>query len=73
MKFSGNANKHTAQHIVQKCSKITNKQLKVLGQIIYSTYDEKCKGNFGKSLTDILVLVPDPTIEKKLCPVERES
>ena len=48
-----NANKHTTQHRVQKGSKITNKQLKVF----YFTYDDKCKENFGKSLSEILVLV----------------
>ena len=48
-----NANKHTAQHRVQKGSKITDKQLKVF----YFTYDDKYKKNFGKSLREILVLV----------------
>ena len=49
-----NANKrHTAQHRVQKGSKITNKQLKVFDL----TYDDKYKKNFGKSLREILVLV----------------
>ena len=66
------ANKHTAQHTVQKGSKTTNKQLKVLGQVIYSTY-EKCKENFGKSLSDILLLVPEAGLEKKLSPVEKRK
>ena len=66
-------NKHTAQHTVLKGSKITNKQLRVLGQIIYSTYDDKCKENFGKSLSDILVLVPEARLEKKLSPVEKRK
>ena len=67
------ASKHTAQHTVQKGPKITNKQLKVLGQVIYSTYDDKCKENFGKSLSDILVLVPEAGLEKKLSPVEKRK
>ena len=67
------ANKHTAQHTVLKGSKITNKQLKVLGQVIYSTYDDKCKENFGKSLSDIPVLVPEAGLEKKLSPVEKRK
>ena len=67
------ASKQTAQHTVQKGPKITNKQLKVLGQVIYSTYDDKCKENFGKSLSDILVLVPEAGLEKKLSPVEKRK
>ena len=62
-----------AQHTVLKGSKITSKQLKVLGQVIYSTYDDKCKENFGKSLSDILVLVPEARLEKKLSPVEKKK
>jgi len=65
MKFSGMLTS-ILHNTVQKGSKITNKQLKVLGQVIYSTYDEKCKENFGKSLTDILLLVPEAGLEKKL-------
>ena len=67
------ANKQTAQHTVLKGSNITTKQLKVLGQVIYSTYDDKCKENFGKSLSDILVLVPEAGLEKKLSPVEKRK
>lgn len=66
-------NKHTAQHTVQKGSKITNKELKVLGQVIYSTYNEKCKENFGRSLSDILLPVPEAGLEKKLSPVEKRK
>lgn len=43
------ASKHTAQNIVPEgLLKTSNKQLKTVGQAIYSTYDEKCKENFGK-------------------------
>jgi len=72
MKFSGMLTS-ILHNTVQQGSKITNKQLKVLGQVIYSTYDEKCKENFGKSLTDILLLVPEAGLEKKLSPVEKRK
>ena len=65
------ANKYTAQHTVQKGSKITNKQLEVSERVIYSTYGKKCKENFGKSLCDILPLVPEAGLEKKPSPVEK--
>ena len=68
------AKKHTAQlHTTQKGPKITNKQLKGVGQVIYSSYDEKCKENFGKSLSEILVLVPEAGLERKLSPVEKRK
>jgi len=44
-----------------------------LGQVIYSTYNEKCKENFGRSLSDILLLVPEAGLEKKLSPVEKRQ
>ena len=36
-------------------------------------YDEKCKENFGKPLSEILVLVPEAGLEKKLSPVEKRK
>jgi len=67
------ANKHTAQHTAQKGSNITNKQLKVVGQEIYSTYDEKFKENFAKSLSEILVLVPEAGLEKNFLLWKKEN
>lgn len=65
------ASKHTAQNIVPEgLLKTSNKQLKTVGQAIYSTYDEKCKEILEKSLTDILILVPEAGLERKLSPVE---
>ena len=49
--------------------KVNNKQLKMVGQAIYFSYDEKCKENFGKSLSEILILVPEAGLERKLSPV----
>lgn len=66
------ANKHT---LLPEGSIIraTKKQLKSVGQEIYSTYDEKCKKNFGKTLSEILVLVPEAGLERKLSPVEKRK
>lgn len=56
-----------------KDPKITNKKLKLVGQAIYDTYNEKCKENFDKSLSDILVLVPEAGLQKKLSPAEKQK
>ena len=71
--IQADAKKHTPQHTAQKGPKVTNKQLKMVGQVIYSMYDEKCKENFGKSLSDILILVPEAGLERKLSPVEKRK
>ena len=71
--IQADAKKHTAQPAPQKPPKVTNKQLKMVGQVIYSTYDEKCKENFGKPLSEILVLVPEAGLERKLSPVEKKK
>ena len=39
--------------------KITKRILKSIEEAIFATYYEKCKENFQKSLSDILVLVPE--------------
>ena len=45
--------------------KMTKKNLKEAGINIFSAIDEKCQENYGTSLTDILVLVPEAGLEKK--------
>ena len=68
------SSKHTGQKIVPEgLLKTSNKQLKTVGQAIYSTYGEKCKENLGKSLSDILILVPETGLERKLSPVEKRK
>ena len=52
---------------------ITNKKLKSVGKAIFAAYNETCKENFGKSLSDILVLVPEAGLEKRLSPVEKRK
>ena len=49
------------------------KQLKSVGQAIYSTYNEKCKNNFGKTLGEILVLVPEAGLQIKPSPEEKKK
>ena len=74
--IQGDLKKLTAQPAVWKSpkgAKLTNKQLKNVGHVIYSMYDEKCKENFGKPLSEILVLVPEAGLEKKLSPVEKRK
>ena len=74
--IQGNVRKLTARPALLKSpkgTKLTNKHLKNVGQIIYSMYDEKCKENFGKPLSEILVLVPEAGLEKKLSPVEKRK
>ena len=60
--IQGDVKRHTAQPVIltsPEGTKITNEQLKMVGQATYSTHDEKCKENFGKPLSEILVLVPE--------------
>lgn len=53
--------------------KATNKRLKEVGQAIYSAYDGRCKENFGKSFSEILILVPEAGLQKKLSPAEKKK
>jgi len=71
--IKGDAKRDTTLSETQKGFKVNNKQLKMIGQAIYSTYDEKCKENFGKSLSEILILVPEAGLERKLSPVEKRK
>ena len=57
----------------KKGFKVNNKQLKMVGQAIYFSYDEKCKENFGKSLSEIVIVVPEAGLERKLSPVEKRK
>ena len=61
------------RQIGQKDPKVTNKKLKTVGEAIYATYNNKCKENFGKSLSDILILVPEAGLQKKLSPTEKKK
>ena len=68
--------RHTGQPAIltsPKRAKITNKQLKIVGEAIYSTYDERCKDNFGKPVSEILVLVPEAGLQKKLSPTKEKK
>ena len=74
--IEGDAERHTAQPAVltpPKGLKLTNKHLKTVAQVIYSAYDKKCKENFGKPFSEILVLVPEAHLEKKLSSVEKRK
>ena len=71
--IQGDAKKDTTLTETQKGFKVNNKQLKMVGQATYSRYDEKCKENFGKSLSEILILVPEAGLERKLSPVEKRK
>ena len=55
----------------QKEPKITKRILKSIWEAIYATYNEKCKENFKKSLSDILVLFPKHGLQKKSSPAEK--
>jgi hypothetical protein len=52
---------------------MTKKNLKEFGQNIYSAFDEKCKENFKKSFSDILVMVPEAGLEKKQSPEDKRK
>ena len=69
--IQGDAKRDTTLSKTRKGFKVNNKQFKMVGQAIYSSYDEKCKENFGKSLSEILILVPEAGLERKLSPVEK--
>ena len=62
---------NTKRHVGQIDPKATNKKLRTVGEAIFVTYNEKFK--FGKSLSDILVLVPEADLQKKLSPVEKKK
>ena len=52
---------------------VTKRKLKSIGEAIYATYNEKCQENFQKSLSDILVLVPEAVLQKKSSPAEEKK
>ena len=56
----------------QREPKVTKRKLKSIGEAIYATYNEKCQENFQKSLSDILVLVPEAGLQKKPSPAEKK-
>ena len=62
-----------AKKLTRQGPKITNKRLKEIGQAIYSTFDERCKENFKKSFSEILALVPEAGLQKKLTPAEQKK
>ncbi|RMX37045.1 hypothetical protein pdam_00022122, partial [Pocillopora damicornis] len=57
----------------QREPKVTKRKLKSIGEAIYATYNEKCQENFQKSLSDILVLVPEAVLQKKSSPTEEKK
>jgi len=72
--IEGDTKRHTDQAAIltsPKGIKLTSKHLKTVAQVISSTYDEKCKENFGKPFSEILVFIPEEWLEKKLSPVEK--
>lgn len=69
----GELQENAKRHIGEKEAKVTNNKLKSNGETIYATYNEKCKENFGRSLSDILVLVPEAGLQKKLSPAEKKK
>ena len=71
--IKGDAKGDTTLSEAQKGFKVGNTQLKMIGQAIYCTYDAKCKENIGKSLSEILILVPEASLERKLSPVEKRK
>ena len=61
-----------AKKLTNSGPKATNKRLREVGQAIYSTFDDRCKENFGKSFSEILVLVPEAGLQKKLTAVDKK-
>ena len=57
----------------QREPKVTKRKLKSIGEATYATYNEKCQENFQKSLSDILVLVPEAGLQKKPSPAEKKK
>ncbi|KXJ06892.1 hypothetical protein AC249_AIPGENE21575 [Exaiptasia diaphana] len=53
--------------------KLTKRDLKEAGSQIFSEIDEKCKENYGTSLTNILVMVPEAGLAKKQSPEEKRK
>ena len=62
-----------AKKLTNSGPKATNKRLREVGQAIYSTFDDRCKENFGKSFSEILVLVPEAGLQKKLTAVDKKK
>ena len=65
--------RNEAKKLTSEKPKITNKALKEVGHAIYSAFDERCKENFGKSFSEIMVLVPEAGLEKKKSPAEKKK
>lgn len=53
--------------------KLTKRDLKEAGSQIFSEIDEKCKENYGTSITNILVMVPEAGLAKKQSPEEKRK
>lgn len=68
--ISSNANKHTQ---LSEGFKATKRQLKTVGQAIYSAYNDKYKENYGKTMSEILVLVPEAGLNMKRSPLEKKG
>ena len=62
----GDAKKDTT---LKKGPKVYNKQLKMFEQAIYS----RCKESLGESLNEILILVPEASLSRKLSSVEKQN
>lgn len=54
-------------------SKPKREELTEIGQRIYSDLNKECQEKLGKSFSDILTLVPESGLAKKVSPVERKK
>lgn len=53
--------------------RITKKQLKEVGQDLYSKINETCKENYNSTLSHILTLVPEAGLELKKSPEDKKK
>lgn len=65
-------NIRSAKHVPKKAQP-TKGELKAVGEMIFSTYDKTCKENLGKSLSEVLLAVPQLNIQEKQSANERKQ
>ena len=65
--------KNRSANYVPKKAQATKGELKAVGQMIFTAYDQTCKENLGKSFSEVLLAVPQLNIQKKQSPNERKQ
>lgn len=63
--------RNRSENHVPKKVQPTKGELKAVGEMIFSTYDQKCKENLGKSFSEMLLAVPQLNMQEKQSAYER--